>query len=330
MAVREEVGDLDVAAHATIRWRRLAVLAARDYGIVISFLALFIALTIWSDAFLTKRNLLNVVDQSAAVGIVAIAGTLVIIAGGFDLSVGSIFSFAGVVAATVALEIGAPLGLAIGVLAGLVMGALNGALVTAGRINPFVATLASSIMIRGFALVVSGGLLIPVYEANFTGLGRGSFLGVRYPSWVFFGFAVMMTVILTRTLFGRYVFACGANPEAARRAGIHVGLVRAATFAVSGLAAGLAGILVASRVATGQPDTGVDLPLTAIAAIVVGGTSILGGEGAIWRTVVGVLLLTLIGNGFNLVGVDPTYQRMLEGGIILGAVGVDAWFRKQE
>ncbi|HEX2196014.1 MAG TPA: ABC transporter permease, partial [Actinomycetota bacterium] len=302
---------------------------ARKYAIVVSFTLLFVTLALSSDAFLTSRNLLNVFDQSVSTGLIAIAGTYVIIAGGFDLSVGSIFAFTGVVAAMVALDHGTVLGLTAGVASGTALGAVNGALVTYGRINPFVTTLASEFMIRGWAFLLSAGLLIPVYEGGFDKLGRGIALGVRYPSWVFLIFAIVMGAVLAKTRYGRYVYACGANAEAARRAGINVSRIRLSTYALSGFAAGLAGILAASRVATGQPDTGAGLTLTAIAAVVIGGTSIMGGEGAVWRSVLGAILLTLIGNGFNLLGVNVAYQQILEGAIILQAVALDAWSKEK-
>lgn len=309
--------------------RRLALSTLRDYGIVLSLGILFVVLALTSDAFLTTTNLLNILDQSASVGIIACAGTLVIIAGGFDLSVAAVFALSGVVAAAVANELGAPVGLAAGVAAGTTAGAMNGALTTVGRVNPFIATLATMIMFRGAALVLTGGLLILVSDPSFTGPGRETLVGIRYPVWIFVAFAVGSSIVLTRTRFGRYVFACGGNAEAARLSGIRVGLIRGATFAISGFAAGLAGVISASRVSTGQADAGTGMELTAIAAVVIGGTSIMGGEGAIWRTVLGVLLLALIGNGFNLLGVEPTYQQMFQGAIIATAALIDVWVRRR-
>ena len=306
----------------------LRVEAVRDYGIVFAFLAMFITLSLSSPVFLTSANLLNVLNQSSEVGIIAVAGTLVVIAGGFDLSVGAIYAVGGVVAAQTVPDIGVPGALLAGVLVGLGFGICNGAIVTVGRINPFVATLASQIIVRGIALVLTGGTLITVTDPSFATLGQGSVFTIRYAVLVWLGFAVLVALLLGRTTFGRYVYAVGGNAEAARLSGIRVGLVRGVTFALSGLAAGLAGVVVASRVSTGQADTGAGLELAAIAAIVIGGTSILGGEGAIWRTVLGVVLITLIGNGFNLLNVDPTYQQIFQGVIILLAVGIDAWARR--
>jgi ribose transport system permease protein len=309
-------------------WRR-GIATVRDYGIVLAFLALFVTLTFASPAFFSSSNLLNILDQNAAVGIMACAGTFVFIAGGFDLSVAAVFALSGVVAAKVAVSMGVAPGLLAGVLAGLAVGVVNGVATTVGRVNAFVATLATSIMVRGLAVLISGGLLITVVDASFRTLGTGTIGDVKYTILVWLVFALLSGFVLSRTTIGRSVYACGGNPEAARLSGVRVSLVRASTFAFSGLAAGLAGIIEASRVATGQADSGAGLELAVIAAIVIGGTSIAGGEGAIWRTVLGVLLLALIGNGFNLLSINASYQQMFQGAIILGAVGLDAWARRR-
>jgi ribose transport system permease protein len=299
----------------------------RDYGIVASFVVIVIVLTFKSDVFLTKVNLFNVLDQNASDGIMACGGTLVLIAGGFDLSVGAIFAMSGVIAAQSAAHMSPTYALILGALAGLGVGILNGFITTVGRINPIVGTLASSIIIQGVALVLTNGLLVNVTRPGFTSLGQGTVFTLHYSVIVWAIFAIISGFLLWRTKFGRYIFASGGNAEAARLSGVRVSLIRGTTYAISGLSAGIAGVIVASRVATGEADTGT-FPLTVIAGIVIGGTSILGGEGAIWRSVLGILLLALIGNGFNLLGVNPIYQQILQGSIILTAVAVDAWARK--
>jgi ribose transport system permease protein len=302
----------------------------RDYGIVFSFVALFITLSFASNVFFTHENLLNILDQWSATAIIAVGGTLVFIAGGFDLSVGSIYAVAGVVASLTAPHIGAWGAILLGVGMGLGCGVVNGILTTVGRINPFIATLATSIIIAGIALVLTSGNLITVLTpVSFTTLGRGHFAGVKYSVWTLLAFTLVCGFLLARTTFGRMMYASGGNPEAARLSGIRVNLVRASTFAISGTAAGIAGVIVTSRVATGQADSGgLGIALDAVAGIVIGGTSIMGGAGAVWRTILGVLLLAMIGNGFNLLNVNSTYQRIFQGAIILFAVGVDAWSRR--
>ena len=316
---------------ARFDFRRLKSLAVvRDYGIVIVFVALFVVLSLASPVFFSRVNLLNILDQWSATLIIAVAGTLVLIAGGFDLSVGSIYAFSGVIAALTVGHIGAWGAILLGVAAGLGCGVINGILATWGRINPFIATLATSIMIGGFALVLTSGNLISVLgNGHFTVLGRSDFETIKYSVWTLLAFTLLCGYLLSRTTYGRRVYASGGNPEAARLSGVRVNLVKASTFALSGTAAGIAGVIVASRVATGQADSGgLGIALDAVAGIVIGGTSILGGAGAIWRTVLGVLLLAMIGNGFNLLNVNSTYQRIFQGAIILFAVGVDAWSRR--
>lgn len=307
---------------------RLQLARIRDYGIAVSFVALFVVLSLSSDVFLTSANLLNILDQQAAILIIAAAGTLVIIAGGFDISVGAIYALAGVVAAKVAIDISPLAGIAAGIAAGALAGLANGLLATKARINSLIATLSTMFIMRGLAIVVTGGLLITLPQTGtFAYIGNAELLGVRYTIWIAILFVGAMGFLLSKTVFGRYVYAAGGNAESARMAGVSVDLVRATTFVLSGFAAGLGGLLATSRVATGQADAGAGLEFSVIAGIVVGGTSISGGEGAIWRTVLGVLFIALIGNGFDLLGVEVIYQQVVQGTIIIAAVAVDAWSR---
>ncbi len=324
---REEPAPLAWRARVRgVTQRRLAL--ARDYAIVVAFLALFAVLSLTSDVFLTWRNLFNILDQNAPIGIIAVGVTLVFIAGGFDVSVGAVYGISGVAAAELVPHLGAGGASAVGALLGLGFGIVNGALATVARMNSFIVTLTSSIVIGGFALVMTSGFLITVTDPSFATVGSGSVWLVKYTVFVWLGFTLVCGFLLSRTIFGRYVYAVGGNQEAARLSGVRINLVRATTFAISGLAAGIAGVLVASRISTGQADAGgLSLAVLVIAAVVIGGTSILGGEGAIWRTILGVLLLALISNGFNLLGVDPIYQDIVRGGIIFVAVGLDAWAR---
>jgi ribose transport system permease protein len=320
------IGALGGRVSGAARGFRIA--SVRDYGIVLSFAALFITLSFASDVFLSKTNMLNMLDQTAPVGIMAAGGTLVFIAGGFDLSVGALFAITTVIAARSVGHVGPEWALLFGALSGLAFGAVNGFLVNVARINAFIATLGSAIMIRGLALVLTGGLLITVTEPSYSNFGRGEWLGLKYGIWAWLVFALVLGFVLSRTTLGRYIYASGGNPEAARLSGIRVNMVRTITFVISGFSASLAGVLVGSRVATGQADAGIGIEFTVIAGIVIGGVSIFGGEGAIWRSVLGVLLLTMIGNGFNLMNVQPIYAQIFQGAVILLAVGIDSWSRK--
>jgi len=304
-----------------------------DYGIVIAFLVFYFLLAFSTEAFFTIRNQLNILDQAHQIGLIAIAGTVVIIAGGFDLSTGAIFAMSGVVAGLVARDwadvasIGAAapyLGWIIGILVGTLLGLLNGVLVTFLRINTFVATLSTGLVFRGLALLITQADTVRVRDRVFSELARTNILGVRTTIYIWLGLALILTFVLIRTQFGRYVFAAGDNPEAARLSGINVNLVRTITFGISGFAAGIAGVISASKFLRAQSDNGQGLELISIAAVVVGGTSIMGGEGAIWRTFLGVMLLRLIENGFNLVQVENFYRSIFQGLIILFAVALDA------
>lgn len=312
------------------RSRLLKLSAVRDYGIVIAFIALFVTLSLASDVFLTRENLVNLAFQAAPVGIMACGGALVFIAGGFDLSVGVISSFAGVIAAKAFTGTGLGLwpSIALGALVGLGFGVGNGLLVTLARINPFIATLGSSIIIRGLGIAVTGGFLVSVDSEEWAKVGLGEAWGINYPIFVWIGFALFCGFLLWRTSFGRYVYAAGGNAEAARLAGVPVGVVRATTFAISGLSAGIAGVILASEVGTAQADANPLIEFDVITAVVLGGVSILGGEGAIWRAVLGAFFLQMISNGFNLLNVQPVYQQVFKGSILLAAVALDAWARR--
>jgi ribose transport system permease protein len=321
-------GDATTAGVAPAR-RLMTGVELRDYGIVVSFVALFVTLAIASDAFLQKRNLLNILDQSAPAGIIACAIAICIIAGIFDLSTGAMFAVSAVVATKTANSVDPWLGLLAGCLAGLGLGVVNGILVHITRVHSFIGTLATSIVYRGVAIIVTGGLIVTVTDESFGTVGRESLFGAKYAVFVFAAVILVTSFLLHQTTFGRYVYAVGGNAEAARLSGVRVGLVRGACFALSGLCSGIAGVLAASRTSSAQADMGGGLELTAIAAAVLGGVSILGGEGAVWRAVLGILILTMIGNGFNLLGIDTTYQLVVQGGLILAAVAADQLLRRR-
>lgn len=316
-------------------WRRIPW---RSIAIVAPFLAVFVALSIGSPAFLSLQNIGNVLDRQSGMLIVAAASTLVLIAGGIDLSIGATYMLAAVVCGTFILKVGdvggAVLGVVGGVLVGLLVGLVNGVVSTYLRINPLIATLAMSFIILGITKLVSqfgkegiGQLRVDVDE--FTWIATTKPLGVSLPTWIAFVMVVVLAVVLARTTFGRYVYAAGGNAEAARLAGIRVNLVRISTFALSGSAAGLAGVIDLARVPSVPESDAIatSLTFTVLAGIVVGGTSILGGEGAVWRTVLGILFIAMLYNGFTLLRIDPLFQGVALGVIILLAVGFDAWSR---
>lgn len=303
----------------------------RDYGVVASAVGLFVVLAIVSGPFRTTTNQLNILDQWSTIGIIACGSTICIVAGGFDLSIDAVFALSGVISAWIAMNTGQPeLGLAVGMVSGVLLGTFNGVLVTIGRINPFVATIASSVVFLGIAQLITKGSVLAVTDPAFSKIGLQRYGDLTLPAIAFVVFAVLSAVVLSRTVVGRRIYAVGGNYEAARYSGVAVNRVQIFAYAVSGLSASVAGVLAASRNSSASADLRTDLAFQAITAVVIGGVSIYGGEGTIPRALVGVLILALIGNGFNLLAVDPAYQQVLLGSIIVLAVAVDAWARRTQ
>jgi len=329
IALKRESAAVVHAAMTEHPRRRTLLRSIRDYAIVVCFGALFLALTFASDVFLTSTNLLNLLEQNAPVGIIALALTFVLITGEFDLSVGAIAMLTGVLAAYWVAPLGVWPALLVAALCACGLGAINGVLVAYAKINSFVCTLATSLIIAGASLAITKGFIKTVPDPAFSDLGLGEFLGIKYSIWLFVAAALVAALVLGRSVFGRWLYAVGGNAEAARLSGINVGGVRVAAFALSGLAGGIAGAIIASRTGQGQAGDGLSITLFAFAAVVIGGTSTLGGRGSVWRTVLGVLLLALIVNGFNLIGIDPIYQQIVQGGIVLLAVATDSLSRRR-
>jgi ribose transport system permease protein len=296
---------------------------------VIPFLLLFTILAIGSRPFLTTTNMLNILDQQSTILMIAAAGTIVLITGGIDLSVGATYALAAVVAGQMTIAFGPSVGVPAGLIVGLMVGLINGLVSTVLKINSLIATLAMSFIAVGVASIVTGGNLIVLYEyTDFGAIARTTIFGIKSSIWIALIVVVIIAIVLARTTLGRYFYAVGGNQEAARLSGIPNTGVRIVAFALSGLTAGLAGIVDTSRVLSAQATPGTALTFTVLAGIVVGGTSILGGEGAVWRTVIGVLFIALIGNGFNLLGINVIFQQIALGTILLIAVGIDAWSRR--
>ncbi len=294
----------------------------RDYAVLILIVLLMIILSFSSEAFLTPRNIFNILNQNAPLAIIASALTLVIIVGGFDLSTASIFAVASVSAAWIAVNINPYLALLIPPVIGIILGYLNGVLITSLKVHSFLATIATSLVFRGLAILITGGFLIPVRMKEFVWLGRGKFFDINYAVFILIAFAVLTTFILNRTTIGRYIFAIGGNEDAAILSGIKVNLIKIYAFTFCGLASGIAGAIQVSRISMGTSQAGLGMELQAIAAVILGGTSIYGGSGAVWRSVAGVMLLALINNGFNILNADPFYKDLTTGIIIIAAVAL--------
>ncbi|HWH27170.1 MAG TPA: ABC transporter permease [Pseudolysinimonas sp.] len=299
----------------------------RDFGILGAMLILIVVLSLTTDSFLSVRNLLNILEQWSPIGIMAVAGTLIIIAGGFDLSVGAAFALSGVVTAVVAQNVSPPVGVLAGIACGVLLGLINGLLSTVGRMNVFVVTLGTSIVYAGLGAAVTGGAVQVVTDPAF-GFALQEIFGVNAMIWVFLVVVVILTWVLTRTNLGRYLMAVGGKEEAARLAGVRVTRVHIMVFLISGALIGIAAVLFASRSLSVNAVSMNAVAFNVWTAMLLGGNSIKGGEGAIWRTVVGVMLLALIGNGFDLLGIAPLYQQVVTGVILLGAIALDTWTRR--
>ncbi len=323
--------DSPAVAPSVDRARPVAIArtALRRGGIVIPFVITLVALSVISPSFLRFQNLTNILDQQAGIIIVAAAGTLVLIAGGIDLSIGAIYGLAGATAAQVSASVSVPAGIAAAIAVGLIVGLANGVIVTRFRINPLIGTLAMSFVVSGIGAIVTKGNLIVVFDhPEFQAFAATRIVGLTSAAWMMIITAIAAAIVLGRSTFGRYVYATGGNAEAARLGGVRVNTIRIATFALSGAAAALAGSIDASRVLSAQASAGQFLTFTVLTGIIVGGTSILGGEGSVQRTVIGCLFVALVANGFNLLGLDPFYQQVTLGVILLLAVGTDAWSRR--
>ena len=290
----------------------------------VTLAALFVGLAIASPHFLTTTNLSSVVRQTAVINIMALGMTLVIVSGGIDLSVGAILAMAGLLG-TMTMEAGHPIPVAIvvGVATGAFWGLLNGFLTTRLKINPFIVTLGTLGIVRGTTLIISNGLPVHNIPREFSYLGEGNLLGVPFVLWILLVCAVAMHFIMEHTVLGRYAFAIGSNPEAAWYAGIPVGFHTTAVYAIGGLLTGLAGMIEASRLMTGQPTAGQGYELQAIAAVVIGGGSLRGGEGSVTGTLVGAFIMGLLANGSDLLGISPYLQQAIIGAVIILAVSFD-------
>ncbi len=290
----------------------------------LTLIALIIGLSIASPYFLTGTNLSSVVRQTAVINVMALGMTMIIVCGGIDLSVGSILALGGLLG-TMAMERGAPIpvGIAAGILTGMACGLLNGLMTTRLRINPFIVTLGMLGIVRGVALIISNGLPVHNVPPGFSFLGEGNLLGVPFVLWILLVCGVAVHVLLEHTRHGRYAFAIGSNPDAALYTGIAVNFHTTMVYTLGGMLTGLAGMIEASRLMTGQPTAGQGYELQAIAAVVIGGGSLRGGEGSVIGTLIGAFIMGLLANGSDLLGISPYVQQAIIGAIIILAVAVD-------
>ncbi|MDP9478683.1 MAG: ABC transporter permease [Actinomycetota bacterium] len=296
-----------------------------------ALIVVFIFLSFASPVFLTADNLFNIGTQTAVVAVIAIGMTLVIITAGIDLSVGSVAALSGVLGVILMVNAGLPpiVGIAGGILVGATCGLVNGLLVSFAGLNPFIATLGMLTVARGLVFIATGAVAVFGAPQSFRLLGQGRIGPIPIPIIVILVVAVLGYIVLSRTKLGRYAYAMGSNPEAARLSGIPIKRYLTSVYVISGALAGLGGMIAASRVNSGQPNYGVGLELDVIAAAVIGGASLFGGQGTIVGTLIGAFLIALIRNGAVLLNVDIFYQSVIIGIVIWLAVFWDQYRRRR-
>ncbi len=305
--------------------------ASRQLGTFLGLVGLCVALSLLTPHFLSVSNLLNVMEQTTINAVIALGMTVVILTAGIDLSVGSLVALAGVVLAS-ALQSGAPMPVAAtaGVLVGAACGLVNGGLVTLGRLPPFIATLGMMSVARGAALVYTEGRPISGFDAGFRVLSTGRVLGIPLPVLLTIVVYLAGHLLLTRTRFGRYVYAIGGNEEATRLSGVPVRFHKTMVYVLSGAASGVAAVLLTARLNSAQPIAGIMYELDAIAATVIGGTSLMGGSGTLLGTLIGALIMGVLRNGLNLLGVSSFLQQIVIGAVIIVAVLVDTTLKAEK
>ncbi|MCL6451301.1 MAG: ABC transporter permease [Acetobacteraceae bacterium] len=289
------------------------------YDIFLAFLGLFALASLLSRTFLTPINLLNVARQVSILGIAAAGTTFVIIGAGIDMSIGAVIALTSVVVALLQ-KVPILLVFLVVMLLGLLVGGINGTLVSRLGMDPFIVSFGMGGVAEGLAFTFSGGrpvfIEVPAYQV----LGSGQVLGVPIPVWIFATVTVLCSLALSRTPFGVYVYSIGENPEAAFVAGINVRMIRMATYLIGGACAALSGFVLAGRMTTGDPGVGMGLTLDVITAVVVGGTQLEGGVGSIPRTLIGALMIGILNNITNLLGIGIYFQMILKGVLIVAAV----------
>jgi ribose/xylose/arabinose/galactoside ABC-type transport system permease subunit len=304
----------------------------REYGVVIGFILLCVVISFATPAFATHKNILNLLRQSSIIGIIATGMTFVIISGSFDISVGAVAALSGAVTMKL-ITMGNGVPVAIAVLAALgisaVVGLINGIAVAKINVPSLIATMAMVSVVKGAMLMFTGGYpitrTIPVLDT----IGNGYVAGIPIPVIIFAAAVAIAFVLLTKTRFGRYVYSVGGNEEASKLNGINVDSYKIKVFVINAVLAALAGIVLVGRMGTASPVAGDGYDMDAIASVVIGGTSVAGGSGSVLKTVIGVLLMSVINNSFNLLGVDMYFQYIFKGLIILIAVGADAFSKKR-
>ncbi|WP_343348768.1 ABC transporter permease [Terrisporobacter petrolearius] len=302
----------------------------RDYGVLIGFVVLCIAISMATPAFLSKQNVLNLLRQSSIIGIISAGMTFVIISGNFDISVGAVAALSGVIVMRLATT-GTNLFLAIiaAIVVCAIIGLVNGIMVAKINVPSLIATMAMVTIVRGILLMITGGYPITQTIPMLDLLGNGYFIGIPMPVIVFILVVIVSYIVLTQTKFGRHVYSVGGNQDASKLNGINVDNQKIKVFIINAVLAAIAGLVLTGRLGTASPVAGDSYDMDAIASVVIGGTSVSGGSGSVLKTIIGVLLMSVINNSFNLLGIDIFFQYIFKGLIILVAVGFDSYSKKK-
>ena len=293
---------------------------------LISLLVLCAATALLTGRFLSPLNLTNILVQSSIMAVIAMGMTFVIVGGGFDLSVGSTAALSGCIASMVMLEAGIAAGATAGVLSGALVGLANGLVIAVLNVNPFITTLGTMVLVRGIVFLITGGAPVSGetgLPSAFVAFGSGRLLGIHYLVWVPAILLAILSFVLHATPYGRRVYATGGGREAAYLSGVPVRRVIASTYIWCGALAGIAGVMLAARLQSGQPTAGEFYELTAIAAVVLGGAALQGGEGTLYKSVIGVFIMVVLGNALNLLNVDSYWQRVAVGAVIIAAAAAE-------
>lgn len=295
----------------------------QDYGSFIALIFLVIVIGAISPDFRTVNNFLSLLRQSAINGLIAFGMTCVILTGGIDLSVGSVLALTSIICAhTIKIGLPAPLSMLIALIFGIILGTISGLMVTKSRLQPFIATLITMTGYRGLTMILSGGRPISRLGDNFllNQIGKGSLIGIPIPVWILIIFFAIFLFVLKKTVLGRQIYATGSNSKAAELAGINTNNIKLIVYAVSGFMASLSGLILVSRLGSAQPTLGSGYELDAIAAVALGGTSMTGGRGKITGTLIGILIIAVLNNGLNIIGVSSYYQDVVKALVIFLAV----------
>ncbi len=322
--------DFKIKRDETRAARLAKALSLQNMAIVYVFIILCIILALSSDAFLRPRNIINIVRQASVVGLLAIGMTFLLSTAQFDLAVGAQAGFTGVVILLLIPFIGFVPALLASLIIAVIIGLITGAIITKIGVNSLVTTLGTLSIIKGLLLVLTDGRILRGATPELRWFGSGEILSIPFPVIAFIGLGILGEFVLNHTRYGRYLLAIGGNKEASKLAGLRVDELIISAFVLSSICATIGGIILLGRIYSASPLGGVGTEFIAITAAVLGGTSIFGGEGSVWKTVVAVLLLQVLGNGFNLLNIGANFQQLIQGFIMIGAVALYTYQRRKQ